>query len=84
MGETLILKGVSYVVKIAVVIGSTRPGRRSRQVAEWVLDRAASRGGAELEMLDLADYDLPLLDEPLPPSLGDYRHEHTPRFGRGR
>jgi NAD(P)H-dependent FMN reductase len=70
------------VVKIAVVAGSTRPGRRSRQVADWVLARATSRGGADFEMLDLADYDLPLLDEPMPPSLGDYRHEHTKVWAR--
>lgn len=71
------MKGVVRVVKIAVVVGSTRPGRRSKQVADWVLARATSRGGADFEMLDLADYDLPLLDEPLPPSLGNYQHEHT-------
>lgn len=65
------------MVKIAVVVGSTRPGRRSRQVADWVLARATARGGAGFEMLDLADYDLPLLDEPMPPSLGNYQHEHT-------
>ncbi|MDQ0865003.1 NADPH-dependent FMN reductase [Arthrobacter globiformis] len=65
------------MVKIAVVVGSTRPGRRSKQVADWVLARATSRGGADFEMLDLADFDLPLLDEPMPPSLGNYQHEHT-------
>lgn len=65
------------MVKIAVVVGSTRPGRRSKQVADWVLTRATSRGGADFEMLDLAEYDLPLLDEPMPPSLGNYHHEHT-------
>lgn len=70
------------MVKIAVVVGSTRPGRRSRQVADWVLARATARGDADFEMLDLADYDLPLLDEPMPPSLGDYRHDHTRVWAR--
>jgi NAD(P)H-dependent FMN reductase len=65
------------MVKIAVVVGSTRPGRRSKEVADWVLARATARGGADFEMLDLARYDLPLLDEPMPPSLGHYKHEHT-------
>ncbi|GAC1375976.1 MAG: NAD(P)H-dependent oxidoreductase [Pseudarthrobacter sp.] len=65
------------MVKIAILAGSTRPGRRSRQVADWVLDRAASRGGAEFVLLDLADFNLPLLDEPMPPSRGNYQHEHT-------
>ena len=64
-------------MKIAVMVGSTRPGRRSKQVAEWVLARARSRGGADFELLDLADYNLPLLDEPQPPSLGDQKQEHT-------
>lgn len=70
------------MVNIAVVVGSTRPGRRSRQVADWVLSRATSRGGADFEMLDLADYNLPLLDEPMPPSLGDYQHGHTKAWAR--
>ncbi|NUS36334.1 MAG: NAD(P)H-dependent oxidoreductase, partial [Pseudarthrobacter sp.] len=68
------------MVRIAVVVGSTRPGRRSRQVAEWVLERAGAHGGAEFGMLDVADFDLPLLDEPLPPSLGNYQQEHTKKW----
>jgi NAD(P)H-dependent FMN reductase len=70
------------MVRIAVVVGSTRPGRRSRQVADWVLDRAQRHSGAEFEMLDLADFELPLLDEPLPPSLGRYENEHTKVWAR--
>lgn len=62
------------MVTIAVVVGSTRPGRRSKQVADWVFARATSKGGADFEILDLADYNLPLLDEPMPPSLGNYQH----------
>ena len=70
------------MVNIGVVVGSTRPGRRSKQVAEWVLSRATTRGGADFEMLDLTDYDLPLLDEPMPPSMGNYTHEHTKVWAR--
>jgi NAD(P)H-dependent FMN reductase len=68
------------MVKIAVVVGSTRPQRRSRQVADWVLSKASARGGADFEMLDLADYDLPLLDEPMPPSMG-ITSNHTRKSG---
>lgn len=68
------------MARIAVVVGSTRPGRRSIQVAEWVLERAREHGGAEFELLDVADFDLPLLDEPLPPSLGNYQQDHTKRW----
>lgn len=68
------------MTRIAVVVGSTRPGRRSMQVAEWVLKRAREHGGAEFGILDVADFDLPLLDEPLPPSLGNYQRDHTKRW----
>ena len=70
------------MVRIAVVVGSTRPTRRSRRVAEWVLERATARGGADFEILDVADFNLPLLDEPWPPSLGRYEHEHTKIWAR--
>jgi len=68
------------MVRIAVVAGSTRPGRHSRQVADWVLQRAGKRAGATFDLLDLADFNLPLLDEPMPPSRGNYQHEHTKRW----
>lgn len=70
------------MVRIAIVVGSTRPGRRSRQVADWALERARQHSKAEFEILDLADFDLPLLDEPLPPSLGRYQNEHTKAWAR--
>lgn len=65
------------MLRIAVVVGSTRPGRVGRTVADWVLENAQDRSDAQFEMVDLADFALPLLDEPLPPSLGRYRNEHT-------
>lgn len=64
-------------VRIAIVLGSTRPGRRGEPVARWVLEQAVARGDAEYELLDLADFPLPHLDEPLPPSAGQYEYEHT-------
>ncbi|MFJ5921099.1 NADPH-dependent FMN reductase [Kitasatospora sp. NPDC092948] len=64
-------------LRIAVILGSTRPGRNGKAVADWIVDRAAARTGAEYELVDLADWPLPFMDEPLPPSMGQYRHEHT-------
>lgn len=52
------------MTKIAVVTGSTRDGRKNRQVAEWVLAQAQRRDDAEFELVDIADYRLPLLGEP--------------------
>ncbi|MEV6235448.1 NAD(P)H-dependent oxidoreductase [Lentzea sp. NPDC051838] len=61
------------MVKIGIILGSTRPGRRGEQVARWVAERAARRGDAEFEVVDLLDHPLPHLDE-LP---GEYLHAHT-------
>lgn len=65
------------MLKIAIIIGSTRPGRVGESVARWVADLAQKRSDAEFETVDLEDFNLPLLDEPRPPSMGDYAHEHT-------
>src|SRR6476646_984390 len=64
-------------VRIAIIVGSTRPGRQARAVADWVLEQASTRPGARYEIVDLADHPLPHLDEPIPPSLGQYQHDHT-------
>jgi NAD(P)H-dependent FMN reductase len=62
---------------IGIILGSTRPNRNGEQVAKWVLDIASQRADAQFELVDLRDYPLPHLDEPLPPSLGQYANEHT-------
>lgn len=64
-------------LKIAVVLGSTRPGRNGKAVADWVIDQAATRTAASYELIDLADHPLPHIDEPLPPTLAQYAGEHT-------
>lgn len=65
------------MTKIAIILGSTRPGRNGAAVAEWVLDIAKQRSDAEFELVDIADYALPHLDEPLPPAMGQYSRAHT-------
>ncbi len=69
-------------VKIGIIIGSTRPGRVGDQVARWVLEHARARSDAAFELVDLADFALPHLDEAIPPSLGQYAHEHTKAWAR--
>lgn len=64
-------------LKIAVVLGSTRPGRRADAVAGWVLRHAVNRQDARFELVDLADHRLPLLDEPDPAIHGHYLLPHT-------
>jgi NAD(P)H-dependent FMN reductase len=70
----------NLMVKIAIVVGSTRPGRNGDTVARWGHQLAAKRPDAEFELVDVADYGLPLLDEPVPPSMGQYSNEHTKRW----
>lgn len=66
--------------KLAIIIGSTRPTRVGESVANWVHQLAKPRRDADVELLDIRDFDLPLLDEPIPPSQGEYTKDHTKRW----
>jgi NAD(P)H-dependent FMN reductase len=65
------------VTKIAIILGSTRPGRNGEAVANWVYDIAKQRSDAEYELVDIAEFDLPHLDEAMPPAMGQYSQPHT-------
>jgi NAD(P)H-dependent FMN reductase len=65
------------MIRIAIILGSTRPGRNGEAVARWVFDVAKQRSDAEYELVDIAEYNLPHLDEAMPPSMGMYAHPHT-------
>jgi NAD(P)H-dependent FMN reductase len=65
------------MLKIAIIIGSTRPGRNGEAVAKWVHEIAKKRNDAEFELVDIKSFNLPLLDEPVPPSMGQYSKPHT-------
>ncbi|MGO4536028.1 NADPH-dependent FMN reductase [Leifsonia sp. 2MCAF36] len=65
------------MTKIAIIIGSTRPGRNGEAVARWVHENASKRAGVEYELVDLKDWDLPHLDEAMPAAMGQYAGEHT-------
>jgi NAD(P)H-dependent FMN reductase len=65
------------MIKLAIIIGSTRPGRKGEAVAHWVHEIALKRRDAEFELVDIKDFDLPLLDEPVPPSMNQYSKPHT-------
>jgi len=68
------------VIKIAVIIGSTRPGRNGEGVAKWTLEHAKKRNDAQFELVDIKDFNLPLLDEPIPPSVHQYANAHTKKW----
>jgi NAD(P)H-dependent FMN reductase len=65
------------MIRLAIIIGSTRPGRIGEAVANWVYEIARQRNDAEVELVDIQSFNLPLLDEPAPPSSGKYSKSHT-------
>jgi NAD(P)H-dependent FMN reductase len=62
---------------LRIIIGSTRPGRVGPAVAAWIAERAREHGGFDVQVADLAELDLPLLDEPNHPRLRQYTKQHT-------
>lgn len=58
-------------LKIAIIVGSTRPGRIGPLVGSWVRETAQAPG-VEFELVDLQDYKLPLLEEPFAMGAGNY------------
>ncbi len=71
-------------MKIAIIIGSTRPGRRGAAVGQWVYEIASRRDDAEFELVDLKGFDLGLLNEPTVPGAANrqYENENTRRWSR--
>lgn len=63
-------------MKIGIVLGSTRPGRLGTSVAEWVAKQATARESVDYEIVDVADFDLDLLDEPVVPGAADRQYEN--------
>jgi NAD(P)H-dependent FMN reductase len=65
------------MLKVAIILGSTRPGRNGEAVSQWIYEIAKKRSDADFELLDIKDFNLPLLDEPISPTMGQYTKEHT-------
>ena len=63
--------------RLSIIIGSTRPGRAGLPIARWFTERARRHGAFDLDVVDLAELNLPLLDEPEHPRLRRYTHQHT-------
>jgi len=67
--------------RLHTVIASTRPGRIGPMVAQWFHEFAASHGKFDAKLVDLAEFNLPLYDEPHHPMRRQYEHEHTKKWG---
>jgi NAD(P)H-dependent FMN reductase len=68
------------MLTLQVLIASTRPGRQGAAVGAWAMAQAKSFGKFDAELVDLAEVNLPLLDEPRHPRFAQYEHEHTKRW----
>lgn len=68
-------------MKLQVIVGTTRPGRVTDTVAAWVANTAKSLPDTKVEIVDLADYPMPFLDEAISPQYNPNR-EPTPEVGR--
>jgi NAD(P)H-dependent FMN reductase len=62
------------------VIASTRPGRIGPVIAQWFNDFAQAHGKFDAHLVDLADFELPLFDEPHHPMRRQYQHAHTKKW----
>lgn len=67
-----------YTIK--VIIASTRPGRKGPAIASWIFEKAKTLNNVNLELLDLAEINLPFMDEPAHPRLRTYQHDHTKKW----
>lgn len=67
---------------LQIIITTLRPGRKGPALAEWFRQYALKDGRFEVEMIDLADVDLPLFNEPNHPRLQQYVHDHTKRWSK--
>jgi NAD(P)H-dependent FMN reductase len=67
-------------LKLHTIICSTRPGRIGPPIAAWFHELALQHGKFEALLIDLADFNLPVYDEPEHPARQNYQHEHTKRW----
>ena len=66
--------------KLKIITSTTRPGRKGIAVANWITALAKQSSKYDVELLDLAVINLPLMDEPNHPRLQKYQHEHTKQW----
>jgi len=65
---------------LKIITASTRPGRKGPALANWIFDMAKKHTEFTVELLDLAEINLPFLDEPNHPRFQKYTKEHTKKW----
>lgn len=68
--------------RLHTIICSTRPGRIGPAIGTWFHEFATAQGDFDSQLIDLADFNLPLFDEPNHPAQQKYEHEHTKAWSR--
>ena len=64
-------------LRLHTIVASTRPGRVGPKVAQWFHDHAQKQGSFDAHLVDIAEFALPVYDEPRHPRLQKYEHAHT-------
>src|SRR5699024_12660244 len=68
--------------KLKIITSTTRKGRKGIAFATWMQEFATQEGSFDIELLDLAEINLPPLAEPNHPMQGQYEHEYTEEWSR--
>jgi NAD(P)H-dependent FMN reductase len=71
-----------FAERVAVIIGSTRPTRICPGIAQWTQKTLDEHSELRYRLIDLAEINLPLLDEPLKAALREYAHPHTKSWSK--
>lgn len=69
-------------LKIGVIVSTTRPARVGRKIADWFMDQVKNTDNVQFDLIDLADINLPFMNEPKSPMYGDYEHDHTKKWAK--
>ena len=67
-------------LKLQTIIASTRPGRQGPVIGQWFHEAAKAHGNFDASLVDLADFNLPVYDEPHHPMRRQYEHDHTKKW----
>lgn len=68
--------------KLKIITSTTREGAKGIHIAKWITELAKTYSDFEVELVDLQELDLPMMNEPNHPSLGDYKYEHTKNWSK--
>ena len=71
---------ISQILRSQSYLAALDLGRNGEAVSQWIYDLAKNREDADFELIDIVDYNLPLLDEPIPPLMGQYTKDHTKQW----